>query len=396
MALQSQVNVTIAYGIEGTFGTPASAGGTSKYLRRVSSSLQLSKQSFASNEVRTDLEISDLRHGMKSVSGSIEGELALGAWDDFIEAAMGGTWAAGATKAGTDSVTTQTNSITRGTGSWITDGFKIGDVVRFTGLSDAGNNSKNLTVTNLSATVMTVAETLVVNAVGDTSWNCTVPGYKLTTGTTQRSFTIEQNYPQIDISERYDGVRIGGMKLNVTPGGMATVGFDVMGKDGSILSSASAPYFTAPTAASVTAVASGPNGTVRFAGATSAVVTAIDISLNNSLSDAPVVGTNVTPNIFYGKRQITGNISVYLEDQTMLNNFINESEIDLVMKLNTTSTAPEDFFSFAINRLKLSGISKSVAADGGVVASFPFQALLKTGGAGTAYDQTSLLIQRSI
>jgi hypothetical protein len=36
-----------------------------------------------------------------------------------------------------------------------------------------------------------------------------------------------------------------------------------------------------------------------------------------------------------------------------------------------------------------------VAASGGVVVTFPYQALLKTGGAGTAFDQSTLTIQRS-
>jgi hypothetical protein len=394
MALQSNVNVNLIYGVESTFGTAASAGGAAKVMRRIDSSLNLSKQTFASNEVRSDLEVSDLRHGMKQVSGSISGELCLTAWDDFIEAALCGTWAAGTTIAGTDAVTTQTNSVTRGAGSWIADGIKVGDVVRFSNLSTAGNNAVNLTVVGLTATVMTVAETILVNAVGDSAWDCSVVGYKLKTGTVQRSFTIEQNYPQIDISERYTGVRVGSMKIGVTPNAMASVSFDLMGQNGQMLSAASAPYFLSPTAATITTVASGSSGSVRVGGATSSVVTAFDISVNNSLSDAPVVGSDITPNIFYGRRTVTGTVSMYIEDKTQIDNFVNETEVDLMVRLNTNSTAPQDFISIALTRVKLSGMSKSISADGGVIASFPFQALLREGVAG--YDQTSITIQRSV
>jgi hypothetical protein len=396
MPLNPNVNVTLAYGVESTFGVAATAGGTSKFLRRVSSGLSLNKESFQSNEVRNDLEISDLRHGMRSAGGSIEGELSLTSYDDFLEAAMCGTWAAGATKVGTDSVTTQANSITRGTGSWITDGFKIGDVVRFTNLSDAANNSKNLTVTALTALVMTVAETLVVNAVGDTSWNAAVQGFKLTTGLTTRSFTIEQRYTAIDISEQFLGMRVGGFKISVPPNGMATISLDFMGKDASILSAASSPYFTAITAAPNTAIMAGSTGYIRLNSAQQLAVTSLDLSLTNNLSNTPVIGTNVSPDILYGRRQISGSVSVYLESEALLNVFANETEVDLFMRLELPGAAPLDFMQFTITRLKLGGISKSIGTDGGVVAQFPFTALLRTGGSGTAYDQTSLTIQRSL
>jgi Phage tail tube protein len=396
MALQPNVNVALVYAVESAFGTAASAGGTSKYMRRVGSSLNMTKSTFASNEVRADLEVPDMRHGLRSVGGTIDGELALTAWDDFLEAAMCGTWAAGATKAGTDSVTTQSNSITRGAGSWITDLFKIGDIVRFTGLTDAANNSINLTVTALSATVMTVQETLVVNAVGDVAWNCSVAGFKLATGVTQRSYTVEQNYPGIDISEQFTGVRVGSFKLSVQPNQMAALAFELKGKDGTLLSGAAAPYFTAPTAASVTAVASGATGIIRFHGARSLVVTAVELTVDNNLTDAPVVGSTSTPAILYGRRSITGSLSMFVEDLTAINAFINETEIDLNVRLNVTDAAPEDFMAFSITRMKLGGMTKSISAEGGVLATFPFQALLRTGGAGTAYDQSSLMIQRSL
>jgi hypothetical protein len=39
--------------------------------------------------------------------------------------------------------------------------------------------------------------------------------------------------------------------------------------------------------------------------------------------------------------------------------------------------------------------NKQVAASGGVMVTFPFQALLQAGGSSTAYDQSTLTIQRS-
>ena len=52
MSLQSNVNVTLRYGAEQTFGTSSNAAG--QLLRRVQSTLQTSKDAFQSNEVRSD------------------------------------------------------------------------------------------------------------------------------------------------------------------------------------------------------------------------------------------------------------------------------------------------------------------------------------------------------
>jgi len=54
--------------------------------------VQLEKDSFESEEIRSDRQTSDLRHGMYNVSGDIPVELSYGAFDDIIESAMFNTW----------------------------------------------------------------------------------------------------------------------------------------------------------------------------------------------------------------------------------------------------------------------------------------------------------------
>jgi hypothetical protein len=53
---------------------PGTSGG--QVLRRVSSSLNLVKDSYQSEEIRTDRQITDFRHGLRRVEGSISGELS--------------------------------------------------------------------------------------------------------------------------------------------------------------------------------------------------------------------------------------------------------------------------------------------------------------------------------
>lgn len=76
---------------EETFGvTPDSP--EMKNLRSTSCSLILTKDSFQSQELRSDAQISDLRHGNRRASGDIGIELSFGEFDPFLAAAVRGTW----------------------------------------------------------------------------------------------------------------------------------------------------------------------------------------------------------------------------------------------------------------------------------------------------------------
>jgi hypothetical protein len=393
MPVQSNVNVTVRYAPETTFGTAAAGAGQS--LRRVSSSLTLSKDAFTSNEVRADQQVFDARHGTKRVGGAISGELSLQTYDDFIEAALRGTWASGvtSTQAAFTNVAVSGSAFQIGGGSYITAGYKVGDVIRLSGFSHA-NVGKNFRITALTGTAATVTPTPAAMT-AQTTFTIAVVGRKLLNGTQQRSFTVEQMYPDIDINELFLGCRVGDVGISVPPSGIASINIGFQGKDGSIGSGASAPFFSSPTAETSTGVLAGVNGSLSIAGVPSAVVTGLDFSITNSLNSTPVVGANTVPDIFYGRNVVSGNVSAYLEDQSLLNVFLNEQEIDLVAQLEAAGSDPKDFICFRFHRIKLNGVSKSIGPDGGVIASFPFQALLRTGGGATVFDQSTMVIQRS-
>jgi hypothetical protein len=65
---------------------------TAYNLRLTDMGVNLTKDSFQSNELRADRHIADLRHGMRSVSGDIPVELSYQSFDDMIESAMYNEW----------------------------------------------------------------------------------------------------------------------------------------------------------------------------------------------------------------------------------------------------------------------------------------------------------------
>jgi hypothetical protein len=188
MTYQSQANGLVAFKPQVSKGTTVS-GGSGFVLRTAGGpGGKISKNLYDSNEVTQDLMHSKGRHGLRKASGSYTCELSLDNHDSFYEAFFRGTWATSlveteATGGGATSITTTTTTIVGNTGSFITVGFRVGDVVVLTNHSTAGNNSRNLRITALTATVMTVAALdglpLTLNAVADTTFTITRPGQKL-------------------------------------------------------------------------------------------------------------------------------------------------------------------------------------------------------------------------
>jgi hypothetical protein len=87
MTIATGVNKQLKYKVEVTWGTvPAAA--SAQRLRRVTSTLNLKKRTFESNEILSHVQRVDFRHGVRSVEGAINGELSPGTYKDFMAAAV--------------------------------------------------------------------------------------------------------------------------------------------------------------------------------------------------------------------------------------------------------------------------------------------------------------------
>lgn len=91
---------SISYVNEVTFGTTPGTPSMLE-LRNTGTTLKATKDAFVSEEIRNDRQIVDMRHGLKKIGGDINFELCYGAFDDFLEAALFGSWSTNVLKAGT-------------------------------------------------------------------------------------------------------------------------------------------------------------------------------------------------------------------------------------------------------------------------------------------------------
>lgn len=393
MAYQSGRNIRVAFKPESTFGVLPGAT-DAKVFRINSGGLNLTKEPITSNEIRSDGMSTRGRHGSRSVSGNYIGDLSVGTFDPLIEAVFRGTFSPELELDETDftSITTTANTIVFASGSPIALGLKVGEIIRLTDHSSAGNNNRNLRITGLSSTTITVAETLTVNASADTDVTITRPK-TLIQGVTPRSFTCEEYEADIDGTELFTGCRVGSMQLQLQPNGMATVNFGMVGQDMDVLDSASAPYFTSPsktTSIGLTAV----EAKLMLGGVEVLDISSIDMTLQLNASGVPVVGSVLTPEVFTNSAQISLSITALKKDVTRVQQYLDEDVLSLHLVFEENESGAADFCAFYLPNITLASASKSeLGQDNGRTVTFT--ALVGVDERGGAYPNTMIAFQTS-
>lgn len=401
MANAHGVAKQVRYKKETTFGTAAGTSG-GQILRRTTSNLKLGKDTYASNEIRPDRQDSDYRHGVRRVSGNIAGELSPGTYADLIAAAVRKAYAAVSDLTGlsiTVAGSGPTYTLTRGSGSFLTDGVKIGHVRRLTaGSFAAANLNKNLFVVGVTALALTV---IPLNAAALTaegpiaSATLATPGkvtYVPSSSHTADSFTVEHWFSDVSQSELYTGCMVDTANLNLPATGMATVDFGMVGQD---RSTDTAVYFTSPTAVTSTGIAAAVNGVLVIDATKYAIVTGLTIAIANGIAGEPVVGSNTIPDLSGGKVMVSGQFSAYFPDGTLRDKFDDETELKLLVALTTSNDAAADFIALAMTRVKLTSDDPD-DGDKKIIRTYQYKALLDTaGGSGAATEATTLMVQDS-
>jgi hypothetical protein len=410
MGIAAGVFKQLAYKVESTYGVAAGTSG-GQLLRRTQSTLDLSKDTYQSNEMRSDFQVADFRHGVRRVGGKIDGELSPKTYGEFFAALMKRDFAAVTAITGlsiTIAGSGPTYTVTRASGDYISGGLKVGDVIRLSaGSFNVANSNKNLLIVTLTATVATVVTLNGSAMVAEgpiASSTATVVGKKTfvpTSAHTDKAFSIEHWFPDVPASELFLGCKFSKASISLPPTGMATVSFDVVGQDFAETTAKrtavalTSQYFSSPSAVTSTGVLTAVNGVVRIGGAAIATLTGLSVDITANYTGDPVVGANVVPNQFAGRVLVGGQATMYFESTTIRDAFVNETEVDLLAAFTTDNTATADFLTIVLPRVKFGGASKD-DGEKGLVATLPFTALLNSaGGTGVSTEKTTILMQDS-
>lgn len=273
-------------------------------LRIRGTTLGLTKDPLQSEEIRSDRQIADFRHGVRQIAGEITTELSYGSFDTILEAVLCGTW---------------DNDI-------------------------------------------------------------------LKAGVTRRSFTILRQFDDLTNNNNFvfTGAEFNTMAMQVNANAIITSTYGIIGKD--LVIQDAAPVgatFIPPT---TTSALDSFTGNLLDGGTPVAVVTEVQLNLDNGIETRFVIGSKTTIRPSIGRSNLTGQVTAYFESADLLLKFIDEEESSLEFEL---PDGLGNLYQFELPRLKYNGGQPDVSGPGPITLSIPFQALLDP------VEETNIIITRT-
>jgi hypothetical protein len=210
------------------------------------------------------------------------------------------------------------------------------------------------------------------------TWVAGVGEDEIKIGTTLSTFSLEQGFLDLAKYRVFKGCAINEMEFEIKPDGLCMATFGIIGQD------ASAFQGTTFSTGALTTLTTGSvldalTATITEGGSPIATVTGAKFKVTNGRSTVGVVGSRLTPAIFEGTADVTGSITALFETDTLYNKFANETESDLIIRLNDVDAVK--WIEFRIPRIVYSTGNIEPPREGPVPITFDFQAI---------YDDTAL------
>lgn len=209
----------------------------------------------------------------------------------------------------------------------------------------------------------------------------------LKAGVTRRSFSVLRHFTDILSGGKpfhtYLGVEFNTFSLTMAPGAIITGSFGVLGREPGL--STTAPAGSTLGSPSSTKVFDTFTGSLEENNTLIGIVTELNFTLENGLEPRFVLFDDRTINPSEGRSNATGQVTVYFEDATMLEKFLDETP----SSLDATVTDEEgNSYRFYFPHIKYTGGQPDVTGEGPITLAMPFQAI---------YDETEesqLVIER--
>lgn len=279
----------LSYVVESTFGTTPGSPNMIE-LPFNTHSLDLSKTSLESAEIRSDRQTKTYRHGMKKTAGDIAVDFRADDYDDLLESAFQGAFTLGVLKV----------------------------------------------------------------------------------GTTRKYVSIEDRALDISVYRLFTGCAVNTLSMNFAADQIITATFGMVGKT---MTQSGSSVDSSPTSASTNEPFDGNNfvSSIKEGGGAITTVTQCEFNLNNNMNPTQTIAATSTTFLESGRAQITGTLTAYFEDSSLINKFINETESSLEIILDDGVSG--NGYTFYFPRIKYSGAPVPVSNEQSRMIQAPFVAL---------------------
>lgn len=212
---------------------------------------------------------------------------------------------------------------------------------------------------------------------------------ELKVGTTLKSLSIEDYLSDIDQARLFTGMVVSQASFSMQPNQMVTSTFSFTGKDMAVSTTEKTV-----TAAVINQPFDAYSGDFRIGdhdGALSTLnaITSIDFTINNNVNPTFVIGESTAPQLEFGRCEVEGTITAYIENATLLNRFLNEVETAFDVSINDPSGTNE--YKFFFPKVKINSADTPVENPQSRLVTLSFVALYDDASGGEA---SNLVIYR--
>lgn len=224
-------------------------------------------------------------------------------------------------------------------------------------------------------------------------WEADTPALgtdQIKAGQGRQGFTFVRHFADIQAVDKpyyiYRGCEINTLSLSIAANSMITGTFSVIGKSQELAQDLTALGTPTFPAASTTSPLDSFTGSLKENGTTIAVITEIQLQLENNINPRFVVGQKDSIDASVGRSNCTGTITAFFEDSSLVEKFINETESNIEFEL---PDGAGNLLKVIIPRIKYTGGQPDVSGEGPITLSMPFQALLD------ATEGTNIIMERT-
>lgn len=196
----------------------------------------------------------------------------------------------------------------------------------------------------------------------------------LKVGTTPRFFHIEDRAEDISQFRLFRGMTVSTASFSIAPNQMIQTTFEMVGRD---MAQSGTSFDASANAYSTNQPFDSYGGAIYeggvLVGNLIGSVTSLQFSITNSFAPTFVVGSSVTPQLEYGMATVEGTMTVYYDDATLINKFLNETES--VLQVSVAAPGGATPYTFLFPRVKYNGANVPLANPQSRLIELPFVAL---------------------
>jgi len=328
MSFADSNRVALRFVEEAVYGvTPA--GPVMNQVNLTSESLKSNVNTVTSETIRSDRNVSDITQVGGGAGGDIGFELRYNDIEPLIAGAFQNAWVTTAVSAAVASAQVSAAIIEADSSSL--NHIVVGQFLRLRNATTSSNNG-DVRVTAVSTvaahTRLTVADASSGAAKSFTSEvfgaGTSLVGRHIRNGTTAKSYTLEKEFADVSSFAQYPGMRVTSMSMNIESQAILTGSFGFTGKG---QTTASTTLASTTNAASTNTVlnASGNVGRIWEGGqsVTGVAFQSLSIDLNNNPREQTKVGSDQLAGVGTGRAEITGNVTAYFENNSLIDKFTN-------------------------------------------------------------------------